>query len=78
MPNPQEQLPSFSPDELVRILSHYSIGIIDKLDSLQAGNLRTPKVVITSDKGKFLLKRRPKANMERIALAHCVQRRLYK
>jgi homoserine kinase type II len=80
LPNPSKQRPSFAPDELVRILSHYSIGIIHTLDPLQAGNSRTPKVVITSDKGKFLLKRRPKAksNLERISLSHSVQRRLFK
>jgi Ser/Thr protein kinase RdoA (MazF antagonist) len=75
-----KQRPSFSPDELVYILSHYSIGIIHKLEPLQAGNLNTPKVVISSEKGRFLLKRRPKATSkpERIALSHSVQRRLYK
>ena len=78
MPNSPKQPPSFAADELVCILSHYNLGIIEKLDPLQAGNLRTPKAIISSDKGKFLLKRRPKANLERIALAHSVQRRLYK
>ena len=78
MPNTPTQLPSFASDELARILSHYKTGIIHTVDPLQAGNQRTPKVVISSDKGKFLLKRRPKAKLERIALAHSVQRRLYK
>jgi Ser/Thr protein kinase RdoA (MazF antagonist) len=65
----------FSSEELVRVLSHYDIGVVEHVKSLSTGNRRAPKVVITSEKGKFLLKRRPKGNddLSRVSFAHAVQ-----
>jgi Ser/Thr protein kinase RdoA (MazF antagonist) len=68
----------FSSQELARVLSHYDIGIIERVAPLIAGNVRAPKLVITTDKGVFLLKRRPhgKDDPLRVAFAHQVQRHL--
>jgi len=65
----------FKSEELVRVLSYYDIGIIQKATSLSAGNKHAPKVVVTAEKGKFLLKRRPKAknDLYRVSFAHSVQ-----
>lgn len=65
----------FSSEELVRVLSHYDIGIIQQAKSLSAGNMRAPKTIIISDKGKYLLKRRPKGkdDLYRVAFSHSVQ-----
>jgi Ser/Thr protein kinase RdoA (MazF antagonist) len=68
----------FSSGELVRVLSHYDIGVILQLKPLSGGNRRAPKMVIISEQGKFLLKRRPKGkdDLYRVAFAHAVQSHL--
>jgi len=65
----------FSTQELAQVLSHYEIGIIQQIKPFTAGNMRAPKMVIVSDQGKFLLKRRSKGKDElyRVAFAHFVQ-----
>ena len=65
----------FSSEELVRVLSHYDVGVILQVQPLSGGNRRAPKMVIISQQGKFLLKRRPKGKDDRyrVAFAHAVQ-----
>jgi Ser/Thr protein kinase RdoA (MazF antagonist) len=65
----------FSSAELTTVLTHYGIGVISQIRSLVAGNAHAPKVVITSDQGTYLLKRRPhgKDDPARVAFAHSVQ-----
>jgi len=69
---------NFSSEELVRVLSHYDIGIVHRVKPLTAGNRRAPKVIVTADQGVFLLKRQPRArdDLERVAFAHAVQQHL--
>ena len=68
----------FSSAELARVLSHYEIGVIHQVEALSAGSRRVPKMVITSEQGKFVLKRRPKGgdDLQRVAFAHAVQAHL--
>ncbi|MFA5252129.1 MAG: phosphotransferase [Phycisphaerae bacterium] len=68
----------FSSEELAQVLSHYDIGVIHRAKPLSAGNRRSPKLVITSERGKFLLKRRPKGNddLYHVVFAHAIQSRL--
>ncbi len=68
----------FSSEELAKVLSHYNIGIIHQAKPLSAGSKHTPKLVIMSDQGKFLLKRHAKGkdDFKRIELAHLVQNHL--
>lgn len=65
----------FSSAELTGVLAHYTIGAISQIRPLTAGNAHAPKVVITSDRGTYLLKRRPhgKDDPARVAFAHSVQ-----
>jgi Ser/Thr protein kinase RdoA (MazF antagonist) len=69
---------NFSSEELVRVLSHYDIGIVHRVQPLPVGNRRAPKVVVIADKGTFLLKRRPKGrdDLEKVDFAHAVQKHL--
>jgi Ser/Thr protein kinase RdoA (MazF antagonist) len=69
---------NFASEELVRVLSHYDVGIVHRVKPLSAGNRRAPKVIVRADKGTFLLKRRPKGrdDMKRVAFAHAVQKHL--
>jgi Ser/Thr protein kinase RdoA (MazF antagonist) len=68
----------FSSNELATVLSHYDIGVIHDLRPLTAGSSRTPKMIVTAEKGRFLLKRRPKGkdDLYRAAFAHAVQTHL--
>ncbi len=68
----------FSSEELAQVLSHYNIGVIHQVTPLSAGNKRAPKLILVSDKGKFLLKRRQhgKDDLYRVAFAHTVQTHL--
>jgi len=70
----------FSSAELARVLANYNIGTISQIRPLIAGNNHAPKLVITSDKGTYLLKRRPhgKDDPSRVAFAHSVQTLLAK
>jgi Ser/Thr protein kinase RdoA (MazF antagonist) len=68
----------FSSEELVRVLSHYEVGIVHRVKSLFGGNRRAPKVIVRADKGTFLLKRRPKGrdDLNTVMFAHAVQKHL--
>ncbi|MFH1613677.1 MAG: phosphotransferase [Planctomycetota bacterium] len=69
---------SFSSQELARVLSHYDLGIIRHIRSLAGGSRSAPKMVVTAEKGKFIIKRRPhgKDNPQRVTFAHSVQKHL--
>jgi Ser/Thr protein kinase RdoA (MazF antagonist) len=68
----------FSSEELAQVLSHYDIGVIHQAKPLSAGSRRAPKMVIISEQGKFLLKRRPKGkdDLYHVAFAHAIQTHL--
>jgi Ser/Thr protein kinase RdoA (MazF antagonist) len=68
----------FSTEELACVLSHYDVGVIVQIKPLSGGNRRAPKMVVISEQGKFLLKRRPrgKDDLYRVAFAHAVQAHL--
>jgi len=81
MPDKLYNIPAgarFSSRELGQVLSHYEIGRIQDVQPLVAGNRAAPKVVVTTNQGKFLLKRRPKGkdDVYRVAFAHAVQSHL--
>jgi homoserine kinase type II len=65
----------FSSEELARVLSHYNVGVIHKVLPLPGGSKRAPKMIITSEQGKFLLKRRlrVKDDFLRVSFSHTVQ-----
>jgi Ser/Thr protein kinase RdoA (MazF antagonist) len=68
----------FSSEELVKVLSHYDIGVVHRVMSLAGGDRRAPKVVVTAEKGTFLLKRRPRGrdDLARVTFAHAIQKHL--
>jgi Ser/Thr protein kinase RdoA (MazF antagonist) len=68
----------FSSEELVKVLSHYDTGVVHGVSPVAGGSRRAPKVVVTAERGTFLLKRRPRAknDLERVAFAHRVQKHL--
>ncbi len=68
----------FQPHELPTVLEHFEIGAIHRIDRQLKGSRRSPKVLITSDRGRFLLKRRAKGRDHpvKVASAHRVQQYL--
>ncbi|MBL4698162.1 MAG: phosphotransferase [Phycisphaerales bacterium] len=54
MPSRQQ----LSQREIDHVLGHYNLGPIHSINELAAGSVYSPKVVVGSDRGKLLLKRR--------------------
>jgi Ser/Thr protein kinase RdoA (MazF antagonist) len=62
--------------ELVLVCSRYDLGAIQSLRRLRGGSRESPKVLVASDRGRFLIKRRPPRGEDlshRVALSHEVQ-----
>jgi Ser/Thr protein kinase RdoA (MazF antagonist) len=60
------------------VLSHYNLGVINEARILDAGSRRSPKMLLEAEKGRFLLKRRPRGidDYRRVRFAHLVQQHL--
>ncbi len=65
----------FGTEELALALSHYDLGTIRNIQEFVRGSRRAPKVVIDSQRGKFLFKRRSvgKDNLQKVAFTHQIQ-----
>ena len=65
----------FRRDELVMALSRYDLGAIHKIEDFPRGSRRSPKVILDSDKGRFLFKRRAKGkdDLAKVAFTHQIQ-----
>lgn len=68
----------FDTDELAIVLSHYDVGVIDDILEFNKGSRRSPKLFISAEGGKFLLKRRArgKDSLVRVTAAHKLQQHL--
>jgi len=78
MPTDAEGRSVFAADELAIVLSHYRIGLIDTIKQFKRGSRKAPKLVIRSDRGLFLLKRRAHGRDDpfKVAFTHGIQLRL--
>ena len=65
----------FEPEELAIVMSHYDSGPIERIKAVPRGSRKSPKVVLKSPFGLFLLKRRAKGKEDprRVAFCHVVQ-----
>ncbi|MCC6238736.1 MAG: phosphotransferase [Phycisphaerales bacterium] len=65
----------FSAEELAVVLSHFDIGIIESVTEYPRGSRKAPKLLITSQQGQFLLKRRARGKDDpfKVAFAHALQ-----
>src|SRR3954467_14961480 len=68
----------FAADELAIVLSHYDIGVIESIVEFPRGSRKAPKLLIVSENGKFLLKRRAKGKDDpfKVAFCHALQMHL--
>lgn len=69
------QREKFGWEELPIILSHYDIGMIDSIVEYPRGSRKAPKLLIVSEQGKFLLKRRARGKEDpfKVAFCHAIQ-----
>src|SRR5215212_9943775 len=69
------QREQFAPDELAIVVSHFDIGVIESVTEFPRGSRKAPKVLINTEHGKFLLKRRARGKDEpqKVAFTHAIQ-----
>src|SRR3954451_20896932 len=65
----------FGAEELTVVMSHFDIGIIESVTEYPRGSRKAPKLLIQSDQGKFLLKRRARGKDDpfKVAFSHALQ-----
>jgi Ser/Thr protein kinase RdoA (MazF antagonist) len=71
------QRETFSAEELAIVLSHFDIGIIDSIVEFPRGSRKAPKLLVISEQGKFLLKRRARGKDDPYKVAFCHALQLY-
>ncbi len=71
-PGGREQL---TPEELAVVLSHFDIGVLESVVEFPRGSRKAPKLLIVSEQGKFLLKRRARGKDDpfKVAFSHAIQ-----
>ncbi len=69
------QRDQFSAEELAIVLSHYDVGVIDAIVDFPRGSRKAPKLLLVSEQGKFLLKRRARGKDDpfKVAFTHSLQ-----
>src|SRR3954467_9570743 len=69
------QREKFSAEELGIVLSHFEIGIIESIVEFPRGSRKAPKLLIVSEQGKFLMKRRARGKEDpfKVAFCHAIQ-----
>ncbi|MEX2218718.1 MAG: phosphotransferase [Phycisphaerales bacterium] len=77
-PAPRPPRARFEAGELAMVCSHYDVGVIEAIKEFRRGSGRAPKVVFKTDRGRFLLKRRPAGGVgteaqARIQFCHAIQ-----
>lgn len=61
----------FAADELAIVLSHYEIGTIEAIQEFHRGSRKSPKLIVRTDKGIYLLKRRARGRGDPFKVAFC-------
>lgn len=59
------------------VLSHFDIGIIDAIKTFPRGSRKAPKLIVRSDEGLYLLKRRARGKDDPFKVAFCHDLQLY-
>ena len=65
----------FAADELAIVLSNFDIGVIETIKDYARGSRKAPKLLIRSEKGEYLLKRRARGKDDpfKVAFSHALQ-----
>jgi homoserine kinase type II len=66
---------TFEAGELAMVVSRYDIGVIESVKEFRRGSGRAPKVVLKTDRGRYLLKRRRvgREGVARVRFCHEIQ-----
>jgi len=66
---------SFTSEELAVVLSNFDIGVIEAITEYPRGSRKAPKLMVVSEQGKFLLKRRARGKDDpyKVAFSHAIQ-----
>lgn len=69
---------NFESDELASCLSHYDIGTVQKIEEFPRGSRRAPKMLIQTNQGEFVFKRRArgKDELNKVKFNHQIQKQL--
>jgi Ser/Thr protein kinase RdoA (MazF antagonist) len=69
------QREKFGLEELAIVLSHFDIGIVESVSEFARGSRKSPKLLVVSDHGKFLMKRRARGRDDpfKVAFCHAIQ-----
>jgi Ser/Thr protein kinase RdoA (MazF antagonist) len=69
---------TFATDELAIVLSHFDIGILEAIQEFPRGSRKAPKLILRTDTGLYLLKRRArgKDDPSKVAFCHSIQMHL--
>lgn len=67
----------FGTEELSIVLSYFDTGIIEAIQEFPRGSRKAPKLLIRSEQGLFLLKRRARGKDDPFKVAFCHQLQLY-
>jgi len=65
----------FGPEELAIVMSNFDIGVIQTIKEFSRGSRKAPKLLIVSEKGEYLLKRRARGKDDpfKVAFSHALQ-----
>lgn len=61
----------FAADELAIVLSHFDLGTIEKIQEYPRGSRKAPKLILLTDSGLYLLKRRARGKDDKYKVAFC-------
>ncbi|XAM01660.1 phosphotransferase [Phycisphaeraceae bacterium D3-23] len=61
----------FAADELAIVLSHFDLGTIEKIQEYPRGSRKAPKLILLTDSGLYLLKRRARGKNDKYKVAFC-------
>lgn len=67
-PNGRQRFGAF---ELAIVLSHYDIGTVEAIQEFPRGSRKAPKLILRTDQGLFLLKRRARGKDDPFKVAFC-------
>lgn len=72
---PGGQREKFATDELAIVLSNFDIGVIESITEFARGSRKAPKLLVNTDQGKYLLKRRARGKDDafKVAFSHALQ-----
>lgn len=64
----------FAHDELAEVLSHYNVGVIRSAKEFSRGSRKSPKLLLETPRGRYLLKRRAHGRDDpfKVAFAHAL------